>query len=56
MRILRTWLRSTVKSDRLSSLAIMDIHRNVKVDYKEAAKLFFTLYPRKFQEFSLIFD
>ena len=55
MRRLRTWLRSTMKSDHLSSLAIMIIYRNVKVDYKEAAKLFFTLYSRKIQESSLIF-
>ena len=55
MRRLRTWLRSTMKSDCLSSLVMMNIHRNVKVDYKEAAKLFFTLYPRKIQEFILIF-
>ena len=55
MRRLRTWLRSTMKSDRLSSLAIMNIHMNVEVDYKEAAKLFFTSYPRKIQESSLIF-
>ena len=59
MRRLRTWLRSTMQSDRLSSLPIMNInvkHRNVKVGYKEAVKLFFTLYPRKIQESSLIFD
>ena len=55
MRRLRTWLRSTMKSDRLSSLAIMNIHRNVEEDYKEAAKLFFTLYSWKIQESSLIF-
>ena len=55
MRRLRTWLRSTMISDRLSSLAIMNIHRNVEVDYKETAKLFFTLCPRKIQESSLIF-
>ena len=41
MRRLRTWLGSTMKSDGRSSLAIMSIHRNVEVDYKEAAKLFF---------------
>ena len=55
MRRLRTWLRSTMKSDRLSSLAIMNIHENVEVDCKEAAQLLFTLYPRKIQESSLIF-
>ena len=42
-----------MKSDSLRSLAIMNIHRNVEVDYKEAAKLFFTLYHRKIQESSL---
>ena len=47
MRRLRAWLISTKKSDRLSSLAIMNIHRKVEVDYKEAVKLFFTLYRRK---------
>ena len=56
MRRLRTRLRSTMKSDRLSSLAIMSIYRNIEVDYKEEAKLFFTLYPRKIQESSIIFD
>ena len=55
MRRLRAWLRCTMKSDRLSSLAIMKMHRNVKVDYKEATKLFFTLYPKKIQESSLIY-
>ena len=54
MRRLRTLLRSTMKSDRLSLLTIINIHRNVEVNYKEAAKLFFTLYPRKIQESSLI--
>ena len=56
MRRLRTRLRSTMKSDRLSTLAIMSIYRNIEVDYKEEAKLFFTLYPRKIQESSIIFD
>ena len=52
---LRTWLRSTMKFDCLSSLAIMNIHRSIEVDFIKAAKLFFTLHPRKIQEFSLIF-
>ena len=55
MRRLRSGLRSTMKSGRLSSSAILNIHRNVEVDFKEAAKPFFTLYPRKIQECSLIF-
>ena len=47
MRRLRTWLRYTMKSDRLSSLAIMNIHGNVKVDYKDAAKVFFYIVPQE---------
>ena len=42
MRRLRTYSRSTMKSDRLSSLGIMNVHKNVEVDCKEAEKLFFT--------------
>ena len=53
---LRTWLKSTIKSNRLSSLTIMNIHKNVELDYKEATRHFFTLCPSKIQESSLIFD
>ena len=56
MRRLRTWLRSTMKSERLSALAIMNIHYSVEVSYKEASQLFFTLYPRKIYESNLIFS
>ena len=57
MRRLRTWLRSSMNSERLSALAIMHINRSVEVDYEEAAsKLFFTLHPRKINEPNLVFD
>ena len=56
MRRLRTWLRSSMNSERLSALAIMHINRSVEVDYEEASKLFFTLHPRKINEPNLIFD
>ena len=42
MRRLRTWLRSSMNSERLSALAMMHINRSVEVDYEEASKLIFT--------------
>ena len=39
---------------RLSSLAIINIHRRVQIDYKRAAKIFLELHPRKI--LNLIFD
>ena len=56
MRRLRTWLRCNMKYNRLSTLAIMNIHRSVKGNYEEASKLVFALYPRKIYESSLIFS
>ena len=43
-------------SNRLTSLAIMNVHRTVEVDYEEAAKLFFELYPRKIHLANLVFE
>ena len=56
MRRMRAWLRSSMTSNRLTSLAIINVHRTVEVDYKEAAKLFFELYPRKIHLANLVFD
>ncbi|XP_065658079.1 52 kDa repressor of the inhibitor of the protein kinase-like [Hydra vulgaris] len=49
-RRLRKWLRASKTADRLGSLAIMNIHYNEIVDYKQVSKLFFTLHPRKLCE------
>ena len=43
---LRTWLRASMTTDRLSSLAIISIHRGVQVDYKRAVKIFLELYMK----------
>ncbi|XP_065650969.1 52 kDa repressor of the inhibitor of the protein kinase-like [Hydra vulgaris] len=56
MRRLGTWLRASMTADRLVSLAIMNIHYNEIVDYKQVSKLFFTLHPRKLYEISLVFE
>ena len=35
MRLLKNWLRSTMKDERLTALALMHLFRDVKVDYLE---------------------
>ena len=47
MRRLRTWLRANMTTERLGSLAIMNIHYNEKIEYKQVSKLFFFLAPKK---------
>ena len=56
MRRLRTWLRASMKIERLGSVAIMNIHRQEKVDYKHVFELFFQLHPRKIYLTNLLFD
>ena len=36
-----------MKTDQLTSLALMNIHRDIAVDYDEVARLFLQLHPRK---------
>ena len=36
--------------------ALMNSHYDHKVDYEEVSKMFFLLYPRKFEENNLIFN
>ena len=43
---LRTWLRASMTIKRLSSLAIINIHRGVQVNYKRAVKIFLELYMK----------
>ena len=40
-----------MKTDRLTSLALMNIHRDIAVDYDEVARLFFHLHPRKINQY-----
>ena len=54
MRRLRTWLQSSMNMKRLSALAIMNIHRDIEVNYQKAAQLFFQLHPQKLQESNLV--
>ena len=37
MRRLRTWLRASMKMERLDSVVIMNVHRQEEVDYKHVS-------------------
>ena len=56
LRRLRTWLRASMTTKRLSSLAIINIHREVQIDYERVVKIFLELNPRKLDVSNLIFD
>ena len=56
LRRLRTWLRAFMTKKRLSSLAIINILREVQTDYKRAVKIFLEMHPRKLNFSNLIFD
>ena len=41
---------------RLSNLALMNIHRDITVDYDDAVKIFMQLHPRKILLTNLIYE
>ena len=41
---------------RLRNLALMNIHRDMTVDYDDAVKIFMQLHPRKFLLTNFIFE
>ena len=55
LRSLRTWLRASMITKRLSSLAIINIHREVQTDCKRTVKIFLELHPQKLNALNLIF-
>ena len=56
LRRLRTWLRSSMTTSRLTSLALMDLHYSAHVDYKEVVKTFLEKHPRKMDVSNLIYE
>ena len=56
MRRLRNWLRKSMKTDLLTSLALMNTHSDIAVDYDEVARLFLQLHPRKIYPKKLVFQ
>ena len=53
---LRTWVRESMKMERLGSVAIINIHQQEEVDYKHVSELFFQFHPRKINLTNLLFD
>ena len=54
MRRLRNWLRRSMKTDRLTSLALMNVYLDIAVDYDEVTRLFFQHYPRKINQKNVV--
>ena len=55
MRRLKSWLRSSMDTERLGALALMNAHYNHEVSYTRASDLFFQLFPRKLEKTNLVF-
>ena len=45
-----------MKTDRLTSLALMNIHLDITVDYDEVTRLFFQLHLTKINQKNLVFQ
>ena len=55
MRRHRTWQRSTIKTERLTTLTIMNVHREAEVNYEKVVQQFLRLHPRKLDESTSIY-
>ena len=49
LRRMKTFLRTTMKEDRLNGLALMHVHRQIPIDFDEAMEKFARKHPRKLQ-------
>ena len=47
LRRLKVYLRSTISEDRLNGLALLNVHRNIKIDLTEAVDQFAHAHPRR---------
>ena len=56
LRRLNTYLRKTMETERLSALALMNIHYGFGINYGLAATKFLQLHPRKIQTSNLLFE
>ena len=54
MRRLRTWLRASMTSERLSALALMNIHYGHQIDYDVVTDMFLKLHPGRLDCISLL--
>ena len=56
LKRLKTYLRSTMGASRLSSLALMSVHRSVTVDFEQIVTDFGQLHPRRLLMTDPLFD
>ena len=49
LRILKTWLRSTMAEERLSGLALMYLHRSIPIVSKDIIEKWYNLCNRRIQ-------
>ena len=49
LRILKTWLRSTMGDNRLSGLALLYIHRSVSLDVKKILQKWYNTSRRRIE-------
>lgn len=54
MRRLRTWLRASMTSGRLSALALINIHYGHPIDYDIVTDIFLKLHSRKLDSLNLV--
>jgi hypothetical protein len=56
LRRLRPWLRASMDTPRLSSLALMNIHYGHPIDYKKVVQTFLQMHPRRINMKNVIFE
>ena len=47
LKLVKSYLRTTITTERLSALALMSIHYEKPVDYDAVVQLFAVRYPRR---------
>lgn len=56
LKRLKTYFRSTMGADPLSSLALMQVHRTVSVDFEKVVSVFAEKHPRRIALRDPLFD
>ena len=56
MRRLRTWLRASMTTERLSALALINIHYGHPIDFDTVIDTFLKLHPRKIDNLNLVWS
>ena len=54
LKCLKTYTRSTMKEERLSGLALIYIHKDMELDYKEIINIFARKYPRRLKLINIL--